>query len=69
VRRSRVVLGDGASRSPFQARVKAVLVGNTSSDGITIFVVRGCDEEARQRLNVAFRQLGLEPKVFEFVPF
>jgi hypothetical protein len=61
--------GPPSAKAILAARVKAVLVNDRPSDDITIFAVRGCGENARQQLESAFRQLGLEPEVLEFVPF
>jgi hypothetical protein len=61
--------GPASAKANLEASVKAVLVNNSPCDGVTIFVVRGCGKDASERLKLVIRQLGLEPEVFEFVPF
>jgi hypothetical protein len=63
---------DGAplAKAILEARVKAAFVNERPCDDATVvFVVHGCGKDARQQLETAFRRLGLEPEVLEFVPF
>jgi hypothetical protein len=62
--------GPPLAKAILEARVKAALVNERPCDDATVvFVVHGCGKDARQQLETAFRQLGLEPEVLEFVPF
>jgi hypothetical protein len=61
--------GPVAAKAILEATVKAVLVNDSPCDGVTIFVVRGCGEDARERLKLVIRRLGLKPEIFDFVPF
>ena len=61
--------GPASAKTILEAKVRAVLVNGRPSDDVTVFVVHGCGASARQRMELTFRQLGLEPEIFEFVPF
>jgi hypothetical protein len=55
--------GSPTAKAILRAKVGALLVDEAHGDDVTIFVVRGCDKNVREQLELRCRQLGYEPDV------